>query len=534
MSSDQTSHKDSAARFETIVRESPLVIAMSVDRGLNVVLWNRAAELFFGFTPRQARGRRLGDLIPAGGDERPFVEIVEGVWETGISYGPRQTRIEAIGNPNWLLLSVFPFIEDGVVVDVFIMAVDITLQVAAAHELHASERRFRDLSELSSDWFWEMDADLRFSYFSSGLERSGIKMQQFIGKHRWDLPINLTPEEWALHKSALAERLTIRDFEYQIVVNEQGEARWFEVTGIPLYDDDGEFSGYRGTSRDITARKRIDEELRQHRDHLEEMVALQTADIQRAKEEAERANQAKSDFLANMSHELRTPMHAILSFARIGHSRAGSVEIDKIKDYFAHIRASGERLLELVNDLLDLSKLEAGQMQFNAMRYDMRQAIDEVCKELSPLFDGKRLKVALEILAPDSHLTADRKRVDQVMRNLLGNAIKFSPEGGKIHIAISAASLPAGRRAGDAGERAALHITVADEGVGIPAGELETIFDKFMQSSRTRTGAGGTGLGLAICREIVHGHRGIITARNQPGSGAVFDVWLPIHSEERL
>jgi signal transduction histidine kinase len=235
-----------------------------------------------------------------------------------------------------------------------------------------------------------------------------------------------------------------------------------------------------------------------------------------------------------MSHELRTPMHAILSFARIGHSRAGSVDTEKLKDYFEHIRASGERLLDLVNDLLDLSKLEAGQMLFNMTRYDLRRAIDEVCKELSPLFDGKHLQVALEMQVPDSHLTADRKRIDQVVRNLLGNAIKFSPVGGTIRIAISAASLPAGRRASDAGERAALCITIADEGVGIPAEELEAIFDKFMQSSRTRTGAGGTGLGLAICREIVHGHRGIIAARNQPGSGAAFDVWLPIYPEERL
>ncbi|GAB1392240.1 hypothetical protein MASR1M60_04030 [Rhodocyclaceae bacterium] len=525
-----SAQKTSTARFEAIVLDSPLLIAMSVDRRLNVNLWNRAAGLFFGFTQRQARGRRLSDLIPATRNERTLSDIVEGVWETGIAFGPRQLQVEAVGRPNWLLLSVFPLIEGGAVVDVFIMAVDITLQVTAAQELHASERRFRDLSELSADWFWEMNADLRFSYFSIGLERSGIAMQPLIGKYRWDLPICLTPEEWAAHKAVLAARQPFRDFTYHIV-NQQGKARWFEVSGIPLYDDNGVFCGYRGTGRDITARKRIDEELRQHRDHLEEMVAQQTADLLRAKEEAENANQAKSDFLANMSHELRTPMHAILSFARIGHARVGSVDVEKLKGYFEHIRTSGERLLDLVNDLLDLSKLEAGQMLFNMARYDLRHSIDEVRSELLPLFESRRLQVAVTIAAPDSYLTADRKRIEQVLRNLMGNAIKFSPEGGTLHVTVSPARLPVGHQPDGAGARAALCITVADEGPGIPSEELEAIFNKFTQSSRTRTGAGGTGLGLAICREIVHGHRGIIVARNAPGSGAVFDVLLPIQPE---
>ena len=530
MSSDQPSPKTSVARFEALVLDSPLVIAISIDRGLNVHLWNRAAETFFGFTARQALGRRLSDLIPATGSDQSVADIVGGVWETGGAFGPSQIRVEALGRQSCLFLSVFPLIEAGVVAEVFFMAADITLQVTAAMELQLSEMRFRDLSELSSDWFWEMDADFRFTYFSSGLERSGISMQHYIGKHRWDLPIRLTPGEWAQHKSVLAAQQPFRDFQYHII-NAQNQVRWFEVNGVPLYGDLGEFVGYRGNGRDITVRKRLEEELFQHRDHLEEMVAQQTDDLKRAKDAAENANQAKSDFLANMSHELRTPMHAILSFARIGHSRAGSVETEKIKDYFEHIRASGERLLELVNDLLDLSKLEARQMQFNMARYDLRRSVEEVRSELSPLFDAKHLKCEVDYTLTDSHLTADRKRIDQVLRNLMGNAIKFSPERGTIHVTIAAGSLPAGRRASDDGDCAALSISIADEGVGIPPEELEAIFDKFTQSSRTRTGAGGTGLGLTICREIVHGHRGMIAAHNASDGGAVFNVLLPIQPE---
>jgi signal transduction histidine kinase len=130
--------------------------------------------------------------------------------------------------------------------------------------------------------------------------------------------------------------------------------------------------------------------------------------------------------------------------------------------------------------------------------------------------------------AESCHVLGDCKRISQVLHNLLGNAIKFTPEGRRIFIEIAPASLPAGRRAADSGALAALRLTVADEGIGIPPAELEAIFDKFAQSSKTATGAGGTGLGLAISREIVHAHRGIIQARNRPEGGAAFDVILPL------
>jgi PAS domain S-box-containing protein len=391
--------------------------------------------------------------------------------------------------------------------------------------LQRSEQRFRDLSELSVDWFWEMDAELRFVDFSAGAARKGANTGDFIGKRRWDLPIDVDEAVMAAHKATLAARQPFLNFEYRIRATD-GRLHWYSIDGKPLFED-GVFVGYRGTGCDITERRELEDELRRHRDHLQELVEVQTADLLRAKNAAERASQAKSEFLANMSHELRTPMHAILSFARIGGQKAESAPPAKLREYYEHIRASGDRLLDLVNDLLDLSKLETGHMQYTMVPLDLGHHARTVVAELSSLLEARGQHCEIAIGIADCHVLGDRKRIDQVLNNLLGNAIKFTPEGRRIFIEITAATLPAGRRAADSGEQAALRLTVADEGIGIPPAELESIFDKFAQSSKTATGAGGTGLGLAISREIVLAHRGIILARNRPEGGAAFDVILP-------
>jgi PAS domain S-box-containing protein len=259
---------------------------------------------------------------------------------------------------------------------------------------------------------------------------------------------------------------------------------------------------------DITARKQLEETL------------------VRAKAIAERANQAKSEFLANMSHELRTPMHAVISYAQLGVEKVGALDPVQLQKYFSNIKISADRLLALLNDLLDLSKFEAGRMVLDIAPHNLVSLAREAINESNALAQQKG--ITLVLAEPDSPavVSCDSSRILQIMRNLLSNAIKFSPERSNVLLNIRAVTLP--RHEGQGGiQVAAGVIEVSDQGVGVPVNELESIFDKFVQSSKTRSGAGGTGLGLAICREIVQAHHGNITAINNTVRGTTFIVTLP-------
>lgn len=312
-----------------------------------------------------------------------------------------------------------------------------------------------------------------------------------------------------------------------------GDLYWEYASILPLVDEAGHITHFLAVKEDITERKRVDQELEMHRDHLRELVEEQTAGLLLAKEAAERAYRAKSEFLANVSHELRTPMHAILSFAQLGRDKAENAPREKLREYFGRVHMSGERLLALVNTLLDLSKLEAGKMLLDVRLLDITTVIWDVFGELEPLAAAKRQALVLVPPKEAAQANVDATRFAQVMRNLISNAIKFTPDGGRVAISIDPVMLAAGRRATDSGAVHALRITVSDAGIGIPEDELESIFDKFVQSKRTRSGAGGTGLGLAICREIVEAHGGSISAANNPQGGADLIVILPTDTARR-
>jgi signal transduction histidine kinase len=250
-------------------------------------------------------------------------------------------------------------------------------------------------------------------------------------------------------------------------------------------------------------------------------------DDDKARELAVQGNRAETSFLGNMSHEMLTPMHAVLSYAQLGRDAPSAGEQ---RDYFERIAERGQSLLKLLSNLLDLSRLESGSMSMEFAPHDIAALLRDALLQMEPALRAKGLQSDFQ-RAPDcddGRVIVDPVRIGQLLGNILTNAVRFSPEGGRIGVQLSRTTLQRSSRRGLESNCAALEIAISDQGVGIPASELELIFDKFVESSKTRSNAGGIGLGLAICREIVTLHRGAIYASNNSGSGATVRVVLPL------
>ena len=278
---------------------------------------------------------------------------------------------------------------------------------------------------------------------------------------------------------------------------------WTEVTAGPLQDADIAYTAILGVTRDVTERRR-------------------SQALQQAKMAAEKANQAKSDFLANMSHELRTPLNHIIGFTELVVDQHFGPLNESQAEYLGDVLKSSHHLLELINDILDLSKVEAGRMDIQRERIELAPMLDSSLTMIKEKSIRHGIRLGLDLNGAPEIISADRRKFKQILFNLLSNAVKFTPDGGQIR--LLARAVP-----GTNGDGPQLEVSVSDSGIGIHPDNLERIFNSFEQvDSSTSRHFEGTGLGLALSRRLVALHGGRIWAASEgEGRGSRFSFRLP-------
>jgi len=376
---------------------------------------------------------------------------------------------------------------------------DMTDRNRTEMQLHESEKRFRDFAEASSDWLWETDAEGRFTYFAHGArDYSGMIPESNLGRTRFEATVeDLTSEKWRAHISDIEAQRPFSGFRY-LLQGDGGDEVAVMVNGVPFYDDDGAFLGYRGTGSDVTRQR----EAEISRD--------------RALLDAERANRTKSEFLATMSHEFRTPLNAILGFSEmLSQEVLGPVGAPAYKEYADAINDSGNHMLALVNDILDISAIEAGKRVIMKEEIGLLELLRESTVEVSKIAADKSINLEVGVPSAPLRLFADLRSVRQIILNLLSNAVKFTPESGWIRLSAQP----------DRGDMIAL--IVEDSGEGIAADKLPTITDPFSQANNhPHHSHEGTGLGLSIVKSLVDAHSGELRIESTLGVGTKVTVWL--------
>jgi signal transduction histidine kinase len=271
--------------------------------------------------------------------------------------------------------------------------------------------------------------------------------------------------------------------------------------------------------RDITERKAVENRLRSLREQYTAELTLKNEQLEARNREVERANRLKTEFLASMSHELRTPLHTIIGFSELLGEQLEGPLTDKQQRFVGHILQDARHLLELINEVLDISKIESGRLELKQETFDFGQCVEEVMAGIRHHAASRNITLENQNNFHES-LYADRLRLKEILYNLLNNAVKFTPEGGRVWI-------EAGRE-GDT-----LHISVCDTGIGIPEKEQPSIFEKFYQVGDISGGVReGTGLGLPITKHLVELHGGAISVASQPGKGSSFRLVLPLLQEQ--
>lgn len=391
---------------------------------------------------------------------------------------------------------------------------DVTSEARAMKTLREVTLRANEFISLVSDCIWETGPDWRISHFALR-DADTPATRALIGRNLFEVGSFDKPERGGPRPPSPRHRAIFHAAPFRASL--KGVERVLLLTGMPLFDPDGAFLGYRGAGDDVTARFAAEGAMQEARssllmtlDHLSD----RNRELDQALAAAQAANASKDDFLARMSHELRTPLNAVLGLSSILRVGATDRLEPKQRQFLDEIHNAGRHLLALVEDVLEYSRSRAGEMRMRREAVDLGEIAREAIAFLRVAAEERGVTVR-EDIGPELAMSGDTTRLRQVFINLLSNAVKFSPTGGTIFVAV-------GREGDD------LRASVRDEGPGVPPALAERVFDPFFQAEEGASRShGGLGLGLALCRQFVTWHGGRISLTGAPQGGAIACFSLP-------
>ncbi|MDR3685533.1 MAG: PAS domain S-box protein [Coriobacteriia bacterium] len=530
----QAAHESAQKALEASERQLALVlnnvsdvvftIAVESDGGFHFAWVNHRFLDLTGLSEDQIIGARVQDVIP-----EPALTMVVGKYREAIETGRPAHWEEASEYPAGRRIgqvTVVPALDSSGTCSQLVGVVhDVTEREEAARALEESERQYRELVENANSIILRWARDGRVTFLNEfGQKFFGYSSDEIVGRHVMDTIVPAT-DTAGRDMAELMEEILSDPVAFEQSVNENmrrdGQSVWISWTNRIVCDADGEVSEILSVGTDITARRRAEQAIRDLNATLEQRVAERTAELAVAKDRAEAADRVKSAFLATMSHELRTPLNSIIGFTGIMLQKlAGPLTAEQSKQ-LGMVRDSSRHLLALINDVLDISKIEAGQLQVSREHFDLPGTIKKAVATVAPLAEKKGLDLRIEVAPEIGDMLSDPRRIEQVLLNLLNNAIKFTDDG---VVTLTADIVPGASPAAPS----TIRIAVADTGIGIRAEDMGQLFQSFRQID---TGLArqheGTGLGLSICRRLAELLGGEMNAASELGTGSVFTLTLP-------
>jgi PAS domain S-box-containing protein len=502
--------------FRDIVQSVPVGIIAVSARGA-VESWNLAAERILGWTANELWGGPLPLDLP--------VSATEGELELQRFRKDGQAVILQVRTIPWHdsnstevgSLIILSDITDRKSAESTIQ--DLTEQGRQSETRERENRRFRELLEAAPDAIIEVDRQGRIALLNKITEQLfGYQRPEMLNKPVELLVPQEAREHHHQHRKDYWEQPSRRPMGTGLKLEGQrkdGSKFPVEISLSPVQFEDG----FRVLAiiRDVSERHQAEERLRAIQSAYTAELAAKNRELEQRNEEVERANNLKSEFLSGMSHELRTPLHTIIGFAELLEEQLEGSLNEKQQRFVRHIHRDSQHLLALINDVLDLSKIESGRLELQHEPFQLIDALDETVSSLGPRANAKSIEIEIDV-PPEIELYADRLRFKQILYNLLSNAVKFTPERGRVSVLVSL-------------KPGFVEVCVADTGVGIPESQHESVFDKFYQvGQRQASGVEGTGLGLAITRRLVEEHGGTICLKSVVGKGSKFTFTIPFAS----